>query len=286
MKLNCFGSWVTCGLLLGIGTIVQHSLYVEAQSLTTYDATQSNRRPSILPAAPHSSISLSPAVAAVKCNLGQSNSQILTITNHTPLELVFEMIAEDVVVRDGNRVFVQAGETLMGIAATAVFTPKEVVVRPEQSSSVKVTFTIPSDTPLRAVVAVFRGSPKLRGLNKVQMTGSLGTLFTFTVSPNLKIETAPLTLTAQSATSNLEISQFLTNTGSEPLVPDGIAAVLDQAGAVLGKAVFEPQRLLPGERLPFQTQYAKELQAGKYRVLASFQYEDKVTTSSIDFTVP
>jgi hypothetical protein len=222
----------------------------------------------------------------VKCKLGQSYTQILTITNQTGQELTFEMVAEDVIVRDGMRVVVPAGETPEGIAATAVFTRDEVVVQPLQSSSVGVTFTVPLGTPLRAALAVFRGSTKISSGAATKMTASLGTLFTFVVSQNFTIEAAPLGLSAQSATANLGISQILTNTGSEPVIADGIAAVLDQAGAIVGKATFEPQRLLPGERLPFHTEYPAELKTGHYRVLASFQYQEKVITSTSDFTVP
>jgi hypothetical protein len=222
----------------------------------------------------------------VKCKLGQSYTQTLTITKQTGQELTFEMVAEDVVVRDGMRVVVPAGETPEGIAATAVFAREEVVVQPLQSSSVGVTFTVPLGTPLRAALAVFRGSTKISSGAATKMTASLGTLFTFVVSQNFTIEAAPLGLSAQSATANLGISQILTNTGSEPVIADGIAAVLDQAGAIVGKATFEPQRLLPGERLPFRTEYPSELKAGHYRVLASFQYQEKVITSTSDFTVP
>ena len=197
-----------------------------------------------------SSVSLSPAVEMVKCKLGQSYTQLLTVTNHTLQELAFEMVAQDVVVRDGTRVFVRAGDQPQGIAATAVFLPKDVTVLPEQSVVVSVTFTLPSETDLRAVVAMFRGSSKIATKGAVQMTASLGTLFTFTTSPDFKIKTAPITVSAQTATANIGIFQILTNTGSEPVVADGIAAVLDQSGVMVGKVPFESHRLLPGERLP------------------------------------
>ena len=71
------------------------------------------------------------------------------------------MVAEDVVVQDGKRGFVPAGETAGGIAATAVFTQKQVVVKPGQSASVGVTFTVPPETPLRAAIALFRGLTKV-----------------------------------------------------------------------------------------------------------------------------
>jgi hypothetical protein len=118
------------------------------------------------------------------------------------------------------------------------------------------------------------------------MTGSLGALFTFTVSEDFKIEGSTVAVTAQSATANLGISQVLTNTGSEPVLAGGIAAVLDEGGTLVGKASFDEQRLLPGERVTFRAEYPAELKAGRYRALASFQYEEKVMTNSRDFTVP
>lgn len=298
MRSTYFRNWMACGIVIGFWAVAHVYPWSEAQSFDQ-DASKSSGHssaaepvaaPRLQPASARSlvrsSVSLSPAVVMVKCKLGQSYTQTLMITNQTEQELVFEMIAEDVLVRDGKRVFVGAGETPGGIAATAVFTRKEVVVNPRQSPSVGVTFTIPPQTPLRAAVAVFRGVTRISGPEAVNMTASLGTLFTFTASENFRIETSPIALSAQSATTNLGISQILTNTGSEPVVTGGVAAVLDEAGAIVGKAAFEQQRLLPGERLLFRAEYSAELKAGRYRVLASFQYEAQVITNSTDFAVP
>ena len=84
------------------------------------------------------------------------------------------------------------------------------------------------------------------------MTASLGALFTFTVSDNARIEASPVAVSAQSTSANLGISQVLTNTGSEPVIAGGVAAVLDETGTLVGKTSFE----------------------------------DKVVTSSTNFTVP
>ena len=211
---------------------------------------------------------------------------MLTLINQTPQEFVFEMVAQDVVVRDGKRGFVPAGETLHGIAETAVFSQKHVVVKPGQSATVGVTFTVPPETSLRAVVALFRGLNNLSSGGPVMMTGSLGALFTFTVSEDFQIAGSLIAVTAQSATANLGISQVLTNTGSEPVIAGGVAALLNEAGTLVGKASFEEQRLLPGEQLTFRAVCPAELKTGRYRVFASFQYEDKVITNSRDFTVP
>jgi hypothetical protein len=298
MRSTYLRNWIARGIVIGFCAVAHLYPWSKAQSVDQDEASISSHSSAVGPAVPsrlqpasgvppvRSSVSLSPAVVMVKCQLGQSDTQTLTITNQTQQELVFKMIAEDVIVRDGKRVFAAAGEAPGGIAATAVFTQKEVVVKPLQSSSVDVTFTVPPQTLLRAAVAVFRGLTRNPGPGAVTMTASLGALFTFTTSENFRIETSPIAVSAQSATTNLTISQILMNTGSEPVVADGVAAVLDEAGAIVGKTSFEQQRLLPGERLPFRAEYSAELKAGRYRVLASFQYEAKVITNSIDFAVP
>jgi hypothetical protein len=233
-----------------------------------------------------SSVSLAPAVVMVRCKFSQSHTEVLTLTNQTQEDFAFEMVAEDVVVRDGKRSFVEAGETPGSIAAMAVFSQKQGVVKPGQSASVGVTLTVPPETSLRAVVALFRGLTRVSSRGPVMMTASLGTLFTFTLSENFQIESAPVEVSPQSATANLGISQVLSNTGSEPVIAGGRAAVLNETGTLVGKASFEEQRLLPGERLLFRAEYPTELKTGRYRVLASFQYEEKVVTNSSDFRVP
>ena len=261
MRVTCRRNRITTSVVIGLCALAQGLSDAQAQSAAVDSSAKSSVHASATPAEEgassgpllpargtstlRSSVSLSPAVAVVNCKFGQSTTQTLTLTNRTDQELLFEMMAEDVIVKDGKRIFVAAGETPGGIAFTAVFSQKEVVIQPLQSASVTVTFTLPQDTPLRAAVALFRGSTKLSGRTSIKMTASLGTLFTFAVSRNFEVESAPLALTPQSATANLGISQVLTNTGSDPFVANGIAAVLNQAGSIVGKAKFEPQRLLP-----------------------------------------
>src|SRR5579862_9371719 len=103
------------------------------------------------------SIALSPAIIMVRCRPGQSTTQTLTIINHTPATASFQLATEDVVVREGRRLFVPAGQTPNGIALSAVATPASVTVKPGESTSVTVTLTLPLETAQRAVVTFFRG---------------------------------------------------------------------------------------------------------------------------------
>jgi hypothetical protein len=291
--------WISCGIALGLlaashilaAAEVKHHAVNErqtsaGQSPRVQQQESQESKPPLIAAPARSSVSLAPAIVTVRCKFSQSYVQILTLTNQTQQEFVFEMVAQDVVVRDGKRSFIPAGETAGGIAATAVFTQKQVVVKPGQSASVGVTFTVPPDTPLRAAIALFRGLTQVSTGAPVMMTASLGALFVFTVSENSQIKGLPVEVTAQTPTASLRISQVLTNSGSEPTIAHGVAAVLNETGMLVGKVSFEEQRLLPGEQLPFQAEYPAELKTGRYRVFASFQYEKKTITSSADFVVP
>src|SRR5580698_10010230 len=122
MRSNCFRSSIAHIIVGGICAMGPISPWVQAQSAgqdkvqryfsysTAAQAVPTYRLPpASAESSVRSSVSLSPAVVTVTCKMGQSYTQTLTITNQTEQELVFEMIAEDVVVRDGKRVFVAAG---------------------------------------------------------------------------------------------------------------------------------------------------------------------------------
>ena len=238
------------------------------------------------PAADKPSISLSPAVVMAKGTFNQTLTQTLTLTNQTGRDFAFEMVAEDVLIKDGKRVFVAAGETPNSIASSAVFTQKTVLVKPFSSVSVDVRLTLPAQTDLRAVVAMFRGTDKLpTSSGAVGMTASLGSLITFNLSDNVKLQPETVRVIPASETANMKIAQWISNSGTEPALPEGAAVVLNASGGLVGKTVFDPQRLLPGERLEFSAEYPGELPPGKYRALCSYQFEGKTLTSEAPFEV-
>jgi hypothetical protein len=138
------------------------------------------------------------------------------------------------------------------------------------------------------VAAIFRGQTVVGNGRGVAMTASLGSLITFTVSDDLRLEGAALEVSKQTNTSNLGVSEWVSNVGSEPVVASGAAAVLNEAGTLIGKVPVEPQRLMPGERLPFKAEYPALLAPGRYRVVLSLEYDDharKVLTRAVDLAV-
>jgi hypothetical protein len=232
------------------------------------------------------SISLSPAVIMVRCKPGQGSTQTLTISNNTNAEVRFNLETQDVVVSDGKRSFSPAGLIANGIAATSVVSPTSVVVKAGEDATVQVTFTLPPETTQRAVVTFFRGILAPQGDGVVGLGASLGTLITFNLSTDFKLESGPLEASLQTPEANAILSQELHNTGTEPVVPKGIIVILNASGKRVAKAPFKTQRLLPGERVVFAATNPAQLAPGRYRTLSSFEFERKVFTSAGEFTIP
>lgn len=252
-------------------------------SLTTALAQTSTATPPV----DKPSISLSPAVIMAKGGFGQSLTQTLTLSNNTGADLGFDLVAQDIVVKDGRRVFVPAGEMPNGIAATAVFSPKAILIKAHTSGSVEVRLTLPPETNVRAVSAIFMGTDKFQTSTAgVAMTASLAALITFNLTEGIKLQPEPAKIARATASENMKITQWLANTGTEPALPDGTAAILNATGALVGKATFAPDRLLPGERKEFTAEYPEQLPPGEYRVFCSFQFEGKTLTTQAEFKVP
>jgi hypothetical protein len=233
-----------------------------------------------------SSVALSPAVIMVRCKPGQGTTQTLTIMNHTANEVRFSLATEDVVIREGKRLYSPAGQIANGIAASAVATPSAVVLKAGEEASVQVTFTIPPETGQRAVVTFFRGGVVPTSAGVVGLSAALGTLITFNVSSYYNLEIGPVRASLQTSAANLILSEELRNSGSEPVVPRGVVVILNTFGKRVAKTAFSPQRLLPGERLTFAATNSARLAPGNYRTLSSFEFEGKVSTSAGEFTIP
>jgi hypothetical protein len=235
-------------------------------------------------AAEDGTLSLSPATVMLSGDYGQSTTQTLMLRNGTSRHFSFDLVAQDVVTRNGERAFVDAGAIAGSIAATAVFSPKHVEVPPGQTVVVNVTVTLPPATGQRAIVAMFRGTNMVMS-GHVPMTASLGALMTFSVSDAVELSAAPLEVQTQSATSNLSVSHACSNAGKEPLVAKGVMAILDGRGALVGKSPLESKRLLPGESARLGGEYAGELDPGKYRVFVTWEYEGKTLTRDTEVEI-
>jgi hypothetical protein len=230
-------------------------------------------------------LSLSPAVVPLAGGFGQSTTQTLTLRNDSSLDLAFDLVAKDVAVRQGRRVFVDAGELPDGIAATAVFSARTVTVPAGRSQTVEVTLTLPPATRQRAVVALFRGTTPIRN-GAATATASLGTLLTFTLTPGVSVAVSELVARTQSPTRNAAFEQSFTNDGQEPAIVKGVTVVLDGQGSLVGRVPCETRRLLPGEAVSLGGEYPGGLPAGPYRALSTVDVDGQAVTRTAHFVVP
>jgi hypothetical protein len=263
-------------------------LVLSSQGLSAGENTAKGQKQGVAEVTvPHPpSISLTPAVIMLRAKPGQSTTQTLTVSNQTTAPFSFELKAFDVVVGDGKRSFVPAGETPGGIAQTAIFSPRTLTLKAGESGTVRVIVTVPPEPTVRAIVAMFQGKTLVGTEGGVGVTGSLGTLVTFTLSNHFQVDCLPLGFVDTTAAESLSLSERLTNSGSEPVIPKGTLAIIDSTGGLVGKVPIAPQRLLPGEQLDFKVIYPTTLKPGKYRALLSLKHEGGLLTKSLDFVLP
>jgi hypothetical protein len=195
------------------------------------------------------------------------------------------MKAYDAVVRDGKRLFVEAGSMPGSIAATAAFSPKLFTVLPRQSVLVSLTITIPPLPAVRAIAVMCEGTTKL-GTGPMRVSASVGTLLTFAIAGDvLAAAASPLTIQPPTASATLVAEQQLTNSGTEPVVATGMLAIVNAAGSLAGKQDIPLWRLLPGEKKDMRVEYDGLLVPGRYRAMITYDLTEKTLTTSAEFSV-
>jgi hypothetical protein len=227
------------------------------------------------------SLTLSPAVVPLGGRPGQSTSQRVTLFNGTEHTLSFRIVAKDVVVRAGTRTFVEAGELPGSIAATAVFSTREITVAPGDERSISVTVTLPAQISARAVVILFQGTTRVGG----NATVSIGSLLTFDLSGRLSLSPGELQASPPTPSANAAFTVPVLNDGTEPAVVRGAAAIIDK-GVLVGKVALASRRLLPGERAVLEAEYPSALPAGSYRVIATIESARQSWTRTTELNVP
>jgi hypothetical protein len=230
-------------------------------------------------------ISISPAALSLKGHAGQMTTQNFKLSNFTDSPYAFKIEVTDVLVENGKRIFIPAGQNAGSIAALAVLPITHVDLQPGQETTIPVTFVLPAETNLRAVAVFFRGqAPQTRPGPKVRM--NLGAVVDFSTSDNVILQVAAPQLALQTATTNTFVTEELANVGEEPVVVKGVAAILNAPGKLVGRAEFEQKRLLPGERNAIHATYSATLPSGTYHILCSLEYAGRVVTRTAEFVIP
>jgi len=176
---------------------------------------KSNTQPSTLPPAQLAdarvdspSITITPSVILAHCIPGQTISNTLVVYNQSGQQLKFEMAAEDLVVQQGTLAPVPVSQSPSGIAASVMFSNPSITVMPWRTSSVKVTLTMPFDSPIYAVLIVLKGADKIPSFTGTTLQPSLGTLITFVQQASQGQKTATNGTPVQDSLMNYTISQW------------------------------------------------------------------------------
>jgi hypothetical protein len=224
------------------------------------------------PITANGALTVSPAVITLKGTFGQSTIQRVSLTNGTSHSFACEIVVQDVVVRNGRRLFAGPGLTPGSIAATAVASPRTL------------TLTVPPDTSQRAVVVLFHGTKRLLQ-NGTSMLASIGALMTFALSDGIVLNTGEMSVAPPTATKLATFAQTAVNGGREPLLARGVVAILDAHDALIGRSNLEPRRLLPGEQTEFRAEYPGDLKPGHYRVMLTYGFEGQTLVRTADMDV-
>jgi hypothetical protein len=146
-------------------------------------AAAANPAPAQASSGSQESFSLTPGLVIARVAPGQSFSQTLTLSNSTPYELTFELNASDLVAKNGEAAISPAGALPRSLAATAYFSQRVVNVKPQQSRTVEVTFTVPEGTSAQGLVVEFRGMDRVPLNPALGMTPSVGSLIAIATDP-------------------------------------------------------------------------------------------------------
>lgn len=230
-------------------------------------------------------LTLHPAVVQARGSGGQGLTRDLTLENRTNVDLDFVLEAQDVVVREGQRHFLDAGTEPGGIAQSAVFSPARLHIPAHGSGVATVTLTLPHATAQRAMVVRFRSATPVRASGRTAFL-SLGALFTFTLSDHVAVTSGALQYTPASAIANAQFAVPVYNSGEEPVEPAGLAVLLDSNQQISAKIPFRSQRLLPGESARLVADYPGDLPAGRYRAVATLDISGQARTVTTTVEVP
>lgn len=231
-------------------------------------------------------ITIAPASLSLKGSAGKMHTQNFKVSNLTGTSYSFKVDIADVIVENGQRRFVPAGQTANSIAALVTPLRTELKLAPGEEAVVPVTFVMPAESHIRAVAVFFHGVPDTVAPTQRRILLNLGAVVDFSMSNEVVLNSISLDVAPQTATTNTVIRQQLANVGPEPTIVKGVAAFLDESGKLVAKAALSQKRLLPGERNSVMAEFAGTLAHGRYRVVSSLEYSGETMTRTAELVIP
>jgi hypothetical protein len=237
--------------------------------------------------AQENSVGITPASIEAKVTRGSSYRQTFTIFNNTGTRLRFQCSTEDMWYdAENKRVAGRPGTLPRSASLWVLFSPAEVVVDAHSSSVVVATVTVPSSAAGGYyTVPVFKSLPAdqsatagLAGEENIA-TASIGVrflllmMFTTRDTSEYNVEIMSGQITPPTASTELAMELDLLNRSTAHVNVRGAFAILNSAGALVGRGEIAGKRYLPSQRNLIQTGWAGELPPGRYASVITLSYD-------------
>lgn len=236
--------------------------------------------------AQQNSLGVAPASVEATVKRGSTYTQTYTLFNNTAERLSFHCSVIDYWYDEANKRLTGRPGTLPRSASASVqFSPAELIVEPHGSATVKATVTV----PLGAAggyytMPVFEAMP-VRSEDASSSPGANAA----TASIGIRFRGLMMLATADANEYNVEIlgGKVSPPTGSTPLElglevrnrgtvharAQGVFAILNTKGQLVGRGKAQDEKFLPGQRKTMRVPWAGELQPGRYTAVVTLSYD-------------
>ncbi len=231
-----------------------------------------------------STVAITPASIDAKVKRGSSYTQTFTLTNNSETRLRFKCSVSDMWYDENNKRTTGRSGTLQRSASLwTTFTPTEIVVEPHAAGTVKAMITIP---PTAAggyyTVPVFEAMPAeavtAKATTGTTAMASIGIRFrglmmlTTLEASEYNVEVMGGEISPPTASAELTMQLDVRNRSNTHVRVRGAFALLNEAGALVGRGSIAEKRYLPDQRSMLPAGWAGELPPGKYTAVVTLSY--------------
>lgn len=227
------------------------------------------------------SVAITPAFAEATVKKGATFAQKFTIANGTGTRLRFKTSVEDYWNDATNtRITGRAGTLPHSAAAWVQFSPAELLIEPNASSTFTVLITVPATaTGGNYAMCFFRGDPvdqqEQATNSSAKIAIRLGAPLLLSVAGASTYDVAMLgaEVSPPSGTSELEADLDIINRSDAHARINGMFAILDATGRLAGRGRVEEKRYFPGQKDVTRIRWSGELAPGAYTIVVSLKYD-------------
>ena len=231
------------------------------------------------------SLAISPAFVDAMVKRGATYNKVYTIANNTGTRLRFRFSVGDYWYDEHNsRVDGRAGTLPHSASPWVQFSPTEVIIEPQSSSTVTAIITVPQTaaggyytTPIFEAEAA--DGPAARTASNGAITASIALRFcgllmlTTEDATEYNVEIMGGSTTPPSGSGPLEVQLDVRNRSTTHARVRGVFAVLNSTGGLAGRGKIDEKRYLPGQREALKAPWAGELAPGHYTALVTLSYD-------------